>query len=120
VAAGAVAEVYVGAGGPAGEGAADGVRELLTHLGERYDYCMRTHIELSESKLRALRDLAARRGLRGYSRLVAEAVDEYLERHGRALVEDRAAKIARLEGSLSDLDEKVMRRTVREIRKEKA
>jgi metal-responsive CopG/Arc/MetJ family transcriptional regulator len=81
---------------------------------------MRTHVELSENKIRALRELAARRGFRGYSRILAEAVDEYLERHGRDVAEDRAAKIARLEGSLSDRDAKVMRRVVREIRKERA
>jgi hypothetical protein len=81
---------------------------------------MRTHVELSESKIRALRALAARRGFRGYSRILMEAVDEYLTRHGRSMDEERAAKIARLEGSLSEQDAKAMRRAIREIRKEKA
>jgi hypothetical protein len=81
---------------------------------------MRTHVELAGGKVQALRSLAALRGFRGYSRLLAEAVDEYLERHGRGVDEERAAKIARLEGSLSSRDAKVMRQVVREMRKEKA
>ncbi len=81
---------------------------------------MRTHVDLAPTKIRALRNLAARRGFRGYSRLLAEAVEEYLERHGRELEEDRAAKISRLRGSLSEKDAQEMRRTVRAIRKERA
>ncbi len=81
---------------------------------------MRTHVELADTKIRALRALAARRGFRGYSRLLAEAVDEYLERHDRGVDEERAAKIARLEGSLSDRDARAMRQVVREMRGEKA
>ena len=81
---------------------------------------MRTHVDLADSRIRALRALAARRGFRGYSRLLAEAVDEYLARHGRSVDEERAAKIARLEGSLSDRDARVMREVVREMRGEKA
>ena len=81
---------------------------------------MRTHVELSENKIRALRELAARRGFRGYSRILAEAVDEYLERHRHEVDDERAAKIARLEGSLSDEDATAMRRAVRELRKERA
>jgi len=81
---------------------------------------MRTHVDLADSKIRALRALAARRGFRGYSRLLAEAVDEYLQRHGRGVDEERAARIARLEGSLSDRDARAMRQVVREMRREKA
>jgi hypothetical protein len=73
---------------------------------------MRTHVELSESKIRALRSLAARRGFRGYSRILAEAVDEYLKRHGGQADEERATKIARLEGSLSDADARTMRKVI--------
>lgn len=81
---------------------------------------MRTYVELADSKLRALRALAVRRGYRGYARVLAEAVDEYLARHGGDADEERAAKIARLEGSLPDEDAKHMRRVIREMRKEKA
>ncbi len=85
-----------------------------------YGSPMRTHVDLADSKLRALRSLATRRGYRGYSRVLAEAVDEYLARHGGEVDEDRAAKIARLEGSLSDADARAMRKALRDIRKEKA
>ncbi len=81
---------------------------------------MRTHVDLPDSKIRALRSMAARRGFRGYSRILAEAVDEYLKRHGGQVDEERAAKIARLRGSLSAEDAKEMRRVIREMRKEKA
>ncbi len=81
---------------------------------------MRTYVDLADSKLRALRALAARRGFRGYSRILAEAVDEYLERHGGQADEERAARIARLEGSLSDADARTMRKVIRAMRKEKA
>jgi hypothetical protein len=47
-------------------------------------------------------------------------VDEYLERHGCGVDEERAAKIARLEGSLSSRDAKVMRPGVGEMRRVKA
>jgi metal-responsive CopG/Arc/MetJ family transcriptional regulator len=81
---------------------------------------MRTHVDLPESKIRSLRELASRRGFRGYSRLLAEAVDEYLARHGRGVDDERAARIARLRGSLTDGDARDLRRAVREIRKERA
>ncbi len=81
---------------------------------------MRTYVDLADSKLRALRALAARRGFRGYSRILAEAVDEYLKRHGGQADEERAARIARLEGSLSDADARTMRKVIRAMRKEKA
>lgn len=81
---------------------------------------MRTHVDLSETSIRALRELAARRGFRGYSRILTEAVEEYLARHRGEAKEDRREKIARLRGSLSEADARVMRRVIREIRKEKA
>jgi metal-responsive CopG/Arc/MetJ family transcriptional regulator len=81
---------------------------------------MRTYVELADSKLRALRALAARRGYRGYSRLLAEAVDEYLKRHAGEADEERAARIARLEGSLSEGEARAMRKAVRDIRRERA
>jgi metal-responsive CopG/Arc/MetJ family transcriptional regulator len=81
---------------------------------------MRTHVDLSETSINQLRELAARRGFRGYSRILTEAVEEYLARHRGEALEERAAKIERLRGSLSDDDAKIMRRVVREMRREKA
>jgi len=40
---------------------------------------MRTTIELSNDQRSALHSLAAQKGLRGYSRLIREAVDLYLK-----------------------------------------
>jgi hypothetical protein len=40
---------------------------------------MRTTIELSNDQRSALHSLAAQKGLRGYSRLIQEAVDLYLK-----------------------------------------
>jgi predicted DNA-binding protein len=39
---------------------------------------MRTTIELSNEHRRALHDLAAHRGVRGYAKLIQEAVDLYI------------------------------------------
>jgi hypothetical protein len=80
---------------------------------------MRTYVDLPDTKLRALRSLAARRGFRGYSRVLVEAVDEYVKRHGAEVDEARAAKMKRLRGSLSASDERAMRKAIREIRREK-
>ena len=45
---------------------------------------MRTTIELPNDKIARLRALAAKRGLRGYSALVEEAVDLYLRQAAQA------------------------------------
>lgn len=55
---------------------------------------MRTTIELTEEHRALLHALAARRGLRGYSRLVQEAIDFYLKHHAEAQ-EARQALLAR-------------------------
>jgi predicted transcriptional regulator len=43
---------------------------------------MRTTIELSDAHRARLLDLAARRGQKGFSELIGEAVEEYLARLG--------------------------------------
>jgi hypothetical protein len=59
---------------------------------------MRTTVELRDDQHAALAALASRRGLRGYSVLVQEALDEYLREHGP----DRLAEVLELRGILSD------------------
>lgn len=81
---------------------------------------MRTYVDLAEGKLRALRALAERRGYRGYSRVLAEAVDEYLRHHAGDVAEDRLARIERLRGSLSEESYRHMKKVIRELRKEEA
>lgn len=60
---------------------------------------MRTTVELPKEKIARLRSLAVRRGLRGYSALINEAVDLYLRQ-----VEDRAGvdEILALAGAWRD------------------
>ncbi len=55
---------------------------------------MRTTIELKEEHRALLHAIAARRGLRGYSGLVQEAIDFYLKHHAEAQ-EARQALLAR-------------------------
>ena len=59
---------------------------------------MRTTVELRDDQHAALAALASRRGMRGYSALVQEALDLYLREHGR----DRLAEVLELRGILSD------------------
>ena len=60
---------------------------------------MRTTVEITDAQRAGLLDLAARRGEKGFSRLVQEAVDRLLadERAGKGRVEAALA----LEGSMT-------------------
>lgn len=66
---------------------------------------MRTTVEISDQQHRALSALAQRRGLRGFSQLVQEALDSYLG----DLAQDEVSLLLDLEGSLGDQDEREMR-----------
>ena len=66
---------------------------------------MRTTIEIAEEQHRALTALAQRRGIRGFSQLVQEAIAEYL--HG--LDADEVDLLLSLEGILDEDDEREMR-----------
>lgn len=59
---------------------------------------MRTTLELRDDQHAALAALASRRGLRGYSALVQEALDMYLREHGS----ERLTEILGLRGILAD------------------
>ena len=59
---------------------------------------MRTTVELRDDQHAALAALASRRGMRGYSALVQEALDLYLREHGP----ERLAEILQLRGILAD------------------
>lgn len=61
---------------------------------------MRTTIELREDQHRALAALAQRRGQRGFSQLVQEALDAYLDDLGA----DEVQALLGLEGTLGDED----------------
>lgn len=57
---------------------------------------MRTTLELTPENHTALRELAARRGEKGYSRIVNEAIDRYVQTEAQ---DRRAQAIAALEAS---------------------
>ena len=62
--------------------------------------CMRTTVEITDEQRLALTALASKRGLRGFSLLVQEAIDRYLaEQRG-----DHLEAVLALRGSLSNDD----------------
>lgn len=68
--------------------------------------CMRTTVEIRDQQRIALAAIAARRGLRGYSQIVQEAIDAYLEK------EDDLQEILSLQGSITDAEAAEMRRRI--------
>ena len=61
---------------------------------------MRTTIEITDEQRAKLLALAARRGMKGFSALVQEALDEYLET--RRLDDEKVQAALATRGSLSD------------------
>lgn len=74
---------------------------------------MRTTVEITSEQHRALTAVAQRRGLRGFSELVQEALDSYL----RDLSGDEINFLLGLEGSLREDDEPEVRRRIKEARR---
>jgi hypothetical protein len=73
---------------------------------------MRTTVEITAEQHRALSALAQRRGERGFSRLVQEALDVYLsDREGEEL-----EVLLGLEGSLDEEEEREMRSRIDQAR----
>ncbi|HEX2162469.1 MAG TPA: hypothetical protein VHM02_00830 [Thermoanaerobaculia bacterium] len=75
---------------------------------------MRTTIELCDEHRARLVELAARRGEKGFSRLVAEALDEYLRREERQAEVRQTALAAR--GSFSEEEGEALRREAAGLR----
>lgn len=73
---------------------------------------MRTTVEISDDQHRALSAVAQRRGVRGFSILVQEALDAYLTN----LATDEVELLLGLEGSLSDSDAHEMRSRIDDVR----
>jgi hypothetical protein len=71
---------------------------------------MRTTVEISDAQHRSLTDLAARRGLRGFSPLVQEAIEQYLDACGGP---DLEAALS-LRGSISDDEAASLRERIEE------
>ncbi|MBI3990406.1 MAG: ribbon-helix-helix protein, CopG family [candidate division NC10 bacterium] len=74
---------------------------------------MRTTIEITDEQRAALLALAARRGLRGYSAIIQEAIDFYLKavEKGRA----RTKASLKLQGVLTDEQAKKMRQEIQTL-----
>ncbi len=80
---------------------------------------MRTTIEIADDKLVKLKKLAAERGERGFSALVDEALERYLETDldaERARRERQAEAIRALAGSWSDAEAALARERIAELR----
>ncbi len=73
---------------------------------------MRTTVEITEEQHRALSAIAQRRGLRGFSALVQEALAAYL----RDLDAGEVDRLLSLEGILSADEEKEMRARIQTAR----
>ncbi len=75
---------------------------------------MRTTIDLKDDQRAKLLEIAARRGEKGFSRLIGEAVDMYLK---TAMTEEESRRRAlRLRGTLDDREAGRLREEVAKIR----
>ena len=73
---------------------------------------MRTTVEITEEQHRALSAMAQRRGVRGFSALVQEALDVYLAN----LNTDEVELLLGLEGVLTESDAQEMRSRIKDVR----
>lgn len=71
---------------------------------------MRTTVEITDAQHRTLTDLAVRRGLRGFSPLVQEAIEQYLDGLGDADLD----AVLSLRGALSDDEATGLRQRIEE------
>lgn len=79
---------------------------------------MRTTIEIDDDKLVKLKKLAAERGARGFSGLVNEALERYLDEGSDGeLREGRVKRILALSGAWSDEAAEEARSRIAELRK---
>jgi predicted transcriptional regulator len=75
---------------------------------------MRTTIELSDDHRSMLHFLAARRGLRGYSKLIEEAIDFYIKE--KTEKKDGFKRLLKMKGSWSREEAKRIKKKLRDIR----
>ena len=77
---------------------------------------MRTTIELDDGIRAELVQLAAERGDKGYSKVIEDAVREYLARHDSSERAQRAAGIRALTGSISGEAADRIEAVIKEVR----
>jgi metal-responsive CopG/Arc/MetJ family transcriptional regulator len=80
-----------------------------------HDFNMRTTIEIDDEHRAKLLEIAARRGLKGFSQIVAEAIDSYLAAEHN--LDKRREEVRQLQGSLSPKEAEDLRRRVAKIHK---
>ena len=88
--------------------------ELVSHARACQDEIVRTTIELKSEHRSALLALAARRGEKGFSSVIEEAIESYLA--GEAEREGRRQTLLSLAGSLSGEEAEELRGVARELR----
>ena len=76
---------------------------------------MRTTVELSNDHRSSLHSLAARRGLRGYSKLIQEAVDLYIQE--MTAKEGGAKHLLQMRGTWNKEETRKFQKKLRGIRK---
>ncbi len=79
-----------------------------------YDKSVRTTIEMKPEHRSALLALASRRGQKGFSGVLGEAIESFLR--GEVEREKRRKTLLSLGGSLSKKEGEDLRRTVKELR----
>jgi predicted transcriptional regulator len=85
------------------------------HMHVHQDACMRTTIDLPDELRAKLLELAAKRGEKGFSVLVQEAVAAYLEQHSRG--GERVKRALALRGALRGDDGDKLLEATEEARK---
>jgi len=76
---------------------------------------MRTTIEISDEHRGILLSLAAQKGLRGYSRIIQEAIDYYIEHKTQAM--DKKKDILKMKGGWNQEETKKIRSNLESLRK---
>jgi len=75
---------------------------------------MRTTVEITAHQRARLLEMAARRGQRGFSKLVREAIDAFIE--ARAGEGEKRQRVLLLKGSLDPHEAHCLRTATRELR----
>jgi predicted CopG family antitoxin len=84
------------------------------HAHACYNEVVRTTVEMKTEHRSALLALAARRGEKGFSNVLADAIEEYLD--GERKRSQRRKELLSLAGSLSDQEAEALRAEVKAAR----
>lgn len=82
-----------------------------------HDRVMRTTIEIDDAKLVKLKKMAAERGERGFSVLIDEALEGYLEAAAKESIGERRRKLEALYGAWDDDTAEAVRERINESRR---